>query len=184
MKFSAAVSSIFLAGSAVAVPTTVQTDKPQTFDVVAVKPSSPIEDFVVGAASRGLLLDLANQNATCEGENDQATFYIEGSKLFLYSDDKPQQIFVDRSGMGQGITGYVDEGSSFPRNGELEGWAINASGDLTFAGNNFLACPGSIEGAWRIWADAGVLQPGGSQGCVSFVAHTLPNDEPVSCHYS
>ncbi|KAG6069219.1 hypothetical protein E4U32_002354 [Claviceps aff. humidiphila group G2b] len=184
MKFSAAVSSIFLAGSAIAVPTTIQTDKPQTFDVVAVKPSSPIEDFAMGAASRGLLLDLPNQNATCEGENDQATFYIEGSKLFLYSDDKPQQIFVDRSGMGQGITGYVDEGSSFPRNGELEGWAINASGDLTFAGNNFLACPGSIEGAWRIWADAGVLQPGGSQGCVSFVAHTLPNDEPVSCHYS
>lgn len=100
MKFSAAVSSIFLAGSAIAVPTTVQTDKPQTFDVVAVKPSSPIQDFAVGAASRGLLLDLPNQNATCEGENDQATFYIEGSKLFLYSDDKPQQIFVDRSGMG------------------------------------------------------------------------------------
>lgn len=100
MKFSAAVSSIFLAGSVVAVPTTVQTDKPQTFDVVAVKPSSPIQDFAVGAASRGLLLDLVNQNATCEGENDQATFYIEGSKLFLYSDDKPQQIFVDRSGMG------------------------------------------------------------------------------------
>ncbi|KAG6005467.1 hypothetical protein E4U21_007936 [Claviceps maximensis] len=184
MKFSAAILSVVMAGSALAMPA-ASCPKLKTFDLTALRPSSPIQDFSVGASNRGLLLNLADQNATCKGENKRATFFLDGTKLLLYSDDgnTRQQIFVDRSGMGQGIMGYGDAGSRFSRYAESEGWTINASGNLEFAGNNFLACPGAPDGSWRVWASS-VQRPGGSEGCLGFVAHVVPNDNPVSCHYS
>ncbi|KAG5980485.1 hypothetical protein E4U55_003984 [Claviceps digitariae] len=187
MKFSAAVFSVAMAGCALALPASCPSPvgpKPKTFDLTAVRPGSPIQNLSVGAASKGLLLNLANQNATCKGENKLATFRLDGSKLFLYSDDEtPQQIFVDPSGMGQGIVGYADAGSRFSRYAQTGPWSINASGDLEFAGKNFLACPGALDGAWRVWANF-VERPGGSEGCLDFVAHVEPIDKPVSCHYS
>lgn len=100
MKFSAAVSSIFMASSALALtPTHPVFSKP--FDVTASRPDSPIHLKALSAAKKGLLLNLPKQNATCHGENNQATLYLEDSKLFLYSNEnKPQLMFVDRSGMG------------------------------------------------------------------------------------
>ncbi|KAG6011780.1 hypothetical protein E4U54_007908 [Claviceps lovelessii] len=187
MKFSAALFSAAMAGSALAMPASCPRPvdpKPKTFDLVALRPSSPIQNFPVSATNKGLLLNVAHQNATCKGENNRATFRLDGSKLFLYSDgDKPQQMMVDRSGMGQGVMQYVDAGSSWSRNGESEGWSINASGNLEFGGNNFLACPGAIDGAWGIWANV-VSRPGGIEGCLDFVAHVVPVDDPVSCRYS
>ncbi|GAB0133557.1 hypothetical protein EsDP_00001964 [Epichloe bromicola] len=183
MKFSVAVSSIFMACSALAVPATNPV-RHKAFDVMASHPHSPIHEAALGAAKKGLFLNLPKQKATCNGENNRATLYLEGSKLFLYSDDdKPQLIFVDRSGMGRGIIGYVDAGQSFPRNSEVDGWSINSKGALVFDGSDLQACPNSIDGAWSVWM-SGVQKPGGIEGCLGFNALVVPNEKPVSCQYS
>lgn len=94
MKFTTV--ALALAGTALAAPT-----KPQAFDIMSLRSASPIH-FASLSASRGsFFLNLPNQNAQCNGENNRATLYLQGSKLFLYSaGDKAQQVFVDRSGMG------------------------------------------------------------------------------------
>ncbi|QPH12637.1 hypothetical protein C2857_004891 [Epichloe festucae Fl1] len=182
MKFSAAVSSIFMACSALAVPATNPV-RPKAFEVTASRPDSPIHLAVLSAAEKGLFLKLPKQNAICKGENNRATLYLEGSKLFLYSDDnKPQLIFVDRSGMGKGVIGYVDAGHDFPRNSEADGWSIS-NGALLFDGTGLQACPNSIDGAWSVWLK-GVHNPGGNEGCLGFDARVSPNEKPVSCQYS
>lgn len=105
MKFSAVIASIFMAGPALASPT-IEPIYPRAFYIMAVQPSWPLHSDFVAAANMGLLLGLPNQNATCKEtgcqvEKNRATFYIEDSSLYLYSDDKkPQMVFVDRSGMG------------------------------------------------------------------------------------
>lgn len=73
----------------------------QAFDIMALRPASPIH-FAPLSASKGLLfLSLPQQDAQCNGENNQATFYLQDSKLFLYSDgDTAQQVYVDRLGTG------------------------------------------------------------------------------------
>lgn len=87
-----------LAASAIAAPQKT----PATFDVMALRSTSPIHFAEVSAAKGGLFLNLPHANATCEGKSSgYATFYIENEELVLYScqGDK-QRVFVDRSGMG------------------------------------------------------------------------------------
>lgn len=94
MKFT--TMSLALAGTALAAPS-----KPQAFDIMALRSASPIHFASLSASKGSLFLNLPKQDARCNGENNRATFYLQGSKLFLYSEgDKAQQIFVDRSGMG------------------------------------------------------------------------------------
>ena len=92
MKLSAAVASLAGAGSALAT----------TFELIALRPDSPIHFAPFSAAHSSLFLYLPHQNASCEGEHpNRATFYIKQGRLFLYSKDgETQEIFVDRSGMG------------------------------------------------------------------------------------
>ncbi|KAG6027252.1 hypothetical protein E4U41_000995 [Claviceps citrina] len=186
MKFSAVfVSSAVMAGFALAVPTTNQV-LTKGFDIVALRAASPIHEAHMSAARKGLLLNLPKQNATCKSTTKNwATFHLEGSKLFLYSDDPEQQqlLFTDRSGMGQGLLGYVNAGDGLPRNAEVDGWSVDANGVLTFDGAGLQACPGATDGAWRVWLD-GLDRPGFSDGCVHFVARTVPLLCPASCHYN
>lgn len=78
---------------------------------------------------------------------------------------------------------YSDSDTNMSPNAEVNGWSIDATGALVFAGTNVQACPGSIDGAWQVWL-AGVQNPGGNKGCLGFVAHMVPVDHPVSCRYS
>ncbi|KAJ0418386.1 hypothetical protein BJY00DRAFT_324900 [Aspergillus carlsbadensis] len=156
---------------------------PDTFGLVAINSGGPAHYAGFNAARRGLFAGYSGQDADCEEEPDSgfATFYIEDGGLFLYGPAN-QRVFVDRSGMGQGIIGYMNDGETGPRNGELTGWAINAENHLQFAGSDFLACP--LEDGFRIWAAQGFQTPGGSQGCVGVAARVERVAEPNSCTYS
>ncbi|KAH6609117.1 hypothetical protein Trco_002463 [Trichoderma cornu-damae] len=176
----AALSLVF--SSATAAPNPA----PATFDVMALRSASPIHFARVEAARSALFLGLPGQNATCKGEHsDHATFYVANEELFLYSCTGPKQkIFVDRSGMGQGVLGYMTGDQSLPRYGETKGWEVDTSSNLVFKGSGLLACPNSIDGAWKIWLNVGIAQPGGSKGCLGITARTLENKKPVSCRYT
>jgi hypothetical protein len=85
---------------------------------------------------------------------------------------------------GQGKIGYTVGDESGPRNGERTGWAINEQNHLQFDGSDLIACPNSIDGAYSIWASAGVANPAGNQDCVGIAARVEKDTTPVSCTYS
>ncbi|KAF3353832.1 hypothetical protein VdG1_04561 [Verticillium dahliae VDG1] len=115
-----------------------------------------------------------------------ATFYLnDDGGLYLYSTSAtPQQLYADRSGMGQGNLGYTTGAQPPPRNGERTGWVLDEVGDLTLNGAGFIACPNSIDGAWSLWVSAGVNQPGGNEGCLSISARATEVKNPDSCVYT
>ncbi|PTB37616.1 uncharacterized protein TrAFT101_005506 [Trichoderma asperellum] len=182
MLFQTISALSLLLSSAVAAPR----NAPAAFDVMALRSASPIHFAQVNAASRGLFLNLPQSNATCEGKSSgYATFYIENEELVLYSTEgEKQKVFVDRSGMGQGVIQYITGDQGIPRYAELKGWAIDANQNLVFKGEGFVACPDSIDGAWSIWLGEGLDQPGGNTGCLGFTARTLENKKPVGCEYT
>ncbi|KAL7796719.1 hypothetical protein V8C37DRAFT_371266 [Trichoderma ceciliae] len=180
LQFITTLSLIFSSAAAVPHP------GPATFDIIALRSASPIHFAQVSAARSGLFLRLPHQNATCKGESSgHATFYVANEELVLYScEGEAQTVFVDRSGMGQGIVGYVTGNPSLPRYGELKGWRIDANNNLWFKDSGLVACPNSIDNSWRIWLNLGLSQPGGSEGCLGITARTLKNTKPVSCRYT
>ncbi|KAL7807081.1 hypothetical protein V8C26DRAFT_415327 [Trichoderma gracile] len=183
MKFQLLSLVSLLLSSTTAAPSP---PKPKTFDVMALRSASPIHFAQVSAVKSGLFLNLPAQNATCKGEGSgHATFFVENEELVLYScEGVKQKVFVDRSGMGQGIVGYITGDAPLPRYGELKGWKVDASQNLWFKDTALIACPNSIDGSWRIWLGLGLQTPGGNQGCLGFTARTLPNAKPVSCRYT
>ncbi|KAH6688988.1 hypothetical protein F5X68DRAFT_189749 [Plectosphaerella plurivora] len=158
------------------------------FGVMALRSASPIHFATLSAAQTKLALHLPEQNAQCEGEEELgAVFYIKNGELYLYGpSNAPQQIYVDRSGMGQGNVGYFDKNTaSGPRNGELTGWAI-VDENLTFAGDGLLACPSNADGTgpWYVWAPVGINEPAGNKGCLGFSARAIPLTDPSRCTYT
>ncbi|KAL4922116.1 hypothetical protein BDW62DRAFT_172960 [Aspergillus aurantiobrunneus] len=179
MKFTSASVAASLALTATAQPTT-----PETFGLIAIHSGSGVQNSGFNAALGSLFAGLPSQNATCDGPDDGfATFYIQDQSLFLHGPNQ-QQIYVDRSGMGQGKVGYTSGDLSPPRNGELTGWAINKDNHLQFDGKDLLACPGSIGGAYSIWAPAGIDNPAGNKNCVGVAARVEKTQNPQSCTYS
>ncbi|EHK21077.1 uncharacterized protein TRIVIDRAFT_83634 [Trichoderma virens Gv29-8] len=158
----------------------------RTFDVMALHSASPIHFAQMSAARSGLFLNLPQQNATCKGESSgHATFYIANEELVLYScEGEKQKVFVDRSGMGQGIVGYITGSQSLPRYGESKGWRVDKDKNLFFKDAGLIACPHSIDGSWRIWLGLGFTAPGGNKDCLGMSARTLDNKTPISCHYT
>jgi hypothetical protein len=141
------------------------------------------------SARTGNILDVTNNtDASCDYgiKNDFATFLLaDDTTLNLYkTDNPPQQLYADRSGMGQGKLGYTTGAQPPPRNSERTGWAVSDAGVLTFNEKNFIACPGALGGGFSIWVSAGVDQPGGNSGCFPVQAHVEEVEEPVSCWYS
>ncbi|KAL4952098.1 hypothetical protein BDW69DRAFT_168577 [Aspergillus filifer] len=200
MKFSSfAAVAATLAATAVAQPASSATSQPsgtsapsstpgpETFGIVAIASGEAVQYSGFNAALGSLFAGLPSQNASCKGTDDGfATFYIKDKALYLYgSEDATQEFYVDRSGMGQGKIGYTTgDASSGPRNGERTGWAIDKNNHLQFAGNDFLACPNSVDGAYSIWAPSGVAQPAGNEGCIGIAARVVKSDHPVACTYS
>ncbi|KAF5020045.1 hypothetical protein F66182_7926 [Fusarium sp. NRRL 66182] len=162
--------------------------KSTRFEALALRSASPIHFAGLQAANGGLALRLPKQNANCgkrKGDNT-AVFNLVGDELFLYRKSTPhQQIWVDRSGMGQGVTGYTDS-KSFPRNAETKGWKVDKYGNLNFKGQSLVACPISKEenGPWSIWVSTGNPNPGFNKGCLGFSARTFDVKNPASCKYT
>lgn len=70
-----------------------------------------------------------------------------------------------------------------PKNSERTGWAINDKNHLQFDGNDLIACPNSIDGAWSIWA-SGVANPAGNKNCTGIAARVEETKNPNACKYT
>jgi hypothetical protein len=162
------------------------------FGIMALRSASPIHFAQVDAALGSIFLNLPSQNATCDDGTkpttaEYATFTLsDGGGLYLYAASAtPQQLYVDRSGMGQGKLGYTTGAQPGPRNSERTGFTLDQYDDLSFNGAGFLACPNSIDGAWSVWVDTNVSNPGGNSGCLGFNARAVKiAGTPNSCLYT
>lgn len=85
--------------------------------------------------------------------------------------------------IGQGKIGYTTGAQPAPKNAERKGWT-QKDGHLQFGGNDLIACPNSIDGAWSIWASAGVSNPAGNTDCVGIAARVEETAKPNGCSYT
>ncbi|KUI63317.1 hypothetical protein VM1G_11039 [Cytospora mali] len=194
MKFQLLTAAF--AATAAAVPalrtrqsngTTIGDNEP--FGLMALRSGSAIHFSSFSASQNGIQIGLDSQGASCDStDSNDATFYLSNGALYLLTPSNiTQELYTDRSGMGQGVLQYstTPGGYQAGRNSETTGWVIDAAGDLTFDGADFIACPNSIDDAWSAWISAGVSQPGGSTGCVGVVARTVKAVQtPAVCTYS
>ncbi|RSL51333.1 hypothetical protein CEP53_008466 [Fusarium sp. AF-6] len=175
-----------LIGLAAPAPADTKIVSNPSFQVISLRSASDIHFSKVTAANSSLFLGLADQGASCDrGEKpDAATFYLKNGELYLYkTDNPPQQIYADRSGMGQGRLGYITGAQSPPRNAELTGWEIDGDGNLTLEGASLRACVGAND-AWVVWVSVGSANPNGYDECLGFTARTGNIEDPVSCLYT
>ena len=157
------------------------------FGIMALRSASPIHFAQTSAESSRLYLSAPNSDAQCAGDNNgSAVFYLKDGGLYLYTADgaPAQQLWVDASGMGQGIMGYSTGGQGIPGRASTTGFALDANNNLNFMGNGFLACPNAPNGGWSIWVAAGTSNPGGNQDCLGFSARAVENSKPFTCEYS
>lgn len=98
MQLKNVVCAASLAATAAALPAA----QSNTFGVVAIHSGSSVQYSSFNAAKSSIFAGLRSQNASCERNKEQdATFYIKDGALYLYDRSAtPQEIFVDRSGMG------------------------------------------------------------------------------------
>ncbi|CAI6338909.1 unnamed protein product [Periconia digitata] len=187
MQFTTAFLASAAAMTASALPQAgVTIPENARFGLITIRSGSPIQNLPIQAAARGLYVGLPSQNSTCDVERDTnyATFYLEDTELHLHAASAyPQTMFVDRSGMGQGIVGYTSGAEPVVRNGERKGWALNENNELEFNGVGLQACPNAIDGAWRLWL-AGSSNPGGYTNCTGVSAVAYKTDNPISCLYT
>lgn len=96
------LKNIVFAASLAATTTAVPATQSNTFGVVAIHSGSSVQYSSFNAAKSSIFAGLPSQNASCARPNEQdATFYIKNGALYLYDESAtPQEIFVDRSGMG------------------------------------------------------------------------------------
>lgn len=201
-----ATLALTAATCAMAAPAPQSAGQPNTnpdlviFGVVTEQPGGKLQGNGWGAMHKGLFTgDSPQEGASCNGEYQQFAYFVlnkaESGTLSLYTDGKPwQQLFVDRSGMGQGMLQYTTGAEPAPRNAERGGWAIDENNILSFAGNDkFLACPGGPNNSFRVLPDVGIENPAGYSGCTGIRAVAQISDPdpkavdpqyPVMCHYS
>lgn len=181
--------NLFLAASAAtavsALPAASESQL-KTFNLVSIHSGSAVQYAGFNAAKSSLFAGLSSQNATCTRPKEQtATFYIKDGALYLFDQSAtPQEFYVDRSGMGQGKIGYTTGAQPAPKNSERTGWAIDQNNHLQFAGSDMIACPNSIDGAWSIWASAGVANPAGNKDCTGIAARVEETTNPNGCKYT
>ncbi|KAH6884795.1 hypothetical protein B0T10DRAFT_444729 [Thelonectria olida] len=179
------IKALLLAPLAAAGIVSAAPSKPVNFEVLALRSASDIHFQPLQAARGGFYLRLPNQKAVCAAKSDNSvTLQLIDGELQLYkSSGTRQRVFVDRSGMGQGVLRYTS-GDGLPRNGERKSWKINSNGDLTFNGAGLIACPHAISNSWTVWVNAGNANPGGNKDCVPFTARTIKTAKPNSCKYT
>lgn len=161
----------------------------EPFSLVSIRSGSTLQYASFSAAQNGLLLSLPSQNATCDSSAtpNYATFYLSQGALYLSTPSNvTQELYTDRSGMGQGVLQYsTTPGGYLPgKNSETTGWVVDEVGDLTFDGSSFIACPDSIDGSWSVWLSTGVANPAGNTNCTGVGARTVKSASPEVCTYS
>lgn len=155
------------------------------FGLIAIRSGSDVHLQSFQASQSQIFIGLADQNATCDTESEFASFSLsDDGSLNLYSTDAPfQTAYVDASGMGQGVFGYVTGAEPTPTNAQKTAFTLDANNDLTFNNATFLACP-YTNGSYSVWVNAGVANPGGNTDCLGIVVRATVLDNPVSCTYS
>jgi hypothetical protein len=160
----------------------------EVFQAVALRSASPVHHTYLQASENGLFLKLKDQGASCDSgvKADAATFSIDKKtgEVLLYSTGNPrQQLFTDRSGMGQGVLQYRTGAQPLCTRCEQDKWAINEDGHLQYDGKDFRACP-LDDGSYSVWVSAGVDNPGGNKDCLGFSLITSKVEKPVGCLYT
>lgn len=161
------------------------------FSIMSLRSASPIHYGHLQAANSGFLINTPKQNASCSEDVNYASFKLsDAGELYLNTANPPQQAYVDRSGMGQGVFQYTTGAQGAPRNSERTGFALDADSNLVFKDQTgqeigFLACPNALPGGYSVWlGGSGVTNPGGNENCVGFSARAVKEDKPVSCSYT
>ncbi|KAL8381532.1 hypothetical protein RB595_005687 [Gaeumannomyces hyphopodioides] len=192
MHFNTIAASAVLATASAAAVLPRQAPVPEpvapntAFQLLSLHSGSDVHFQYVSAANNSLWLKLADQKAACDKTSDGlAQFRLVDDGLFLYRTSySQQQIWTDRSGMGQGITGYTTGVQPVPsRNGERGPFVLDQYNTLTLNGTSFLACP-ETDGAYRLWTGAGASEPAGSKGCLGVSLRAVPVSQPNGCLYT
>lgn len=157
------------------------------FGLTAIRSGTDVHLSTFQAANGSFFAGMTTQGASCDAgatNANTATFWLgDDGSLHLYSSDAPfQQAYVDASGMGQGIFGYTTGAQPAPANGQEDSFALDASDNLSFNGNSFIACP--YNEGYTIWANAGVDNPAGNENCTSIAVLATKVDTPISCTYT
>ncbi|KAI5291353.1 hypothetical protein KEM54_005206 [Ascosphaera aggregata] len=193
MRFSTVAATLACAASAIAAPAACPapssgSDNASTskaFGVVSIHSGNAVHYAGWAATQNRLVAGVTDQGASCDRgvKSNSATFYIKDGSLYLYAQPAtPQEVWVDRSGMGQGIMGYTTGAQPAPKNSERKGWSIDENDHLLFDGVSFLACPG--KDGHSLWVSTGTDRPGYNENCVGIAARVVEINEPVGCLYS
>ncbi|TPX06817.1 uncharacterized protein E0L32_002313 [Thyridium curvatum] len=183
MHFTTFIASVLAGSASAAVVRQAQPPPPPAdgtpFNLIALRSASDIHFTHFGATHSGIFLGLKEQAASCDkGPATEATFYLEDGNMFLYAASAtPQQLYVDTV-LG-GRVAYTTGAQPTPPGGERGPWKLDEAGDLSFNGNDLLACPQGTDGAWAVYAGEGQ-----GEGCLGFSARAAPVQDPNGCLYS
>lgn len=205
MKFTVAAAAASMAAISSALPQASSPfPRPEAGDVfrlMSLRTGTEIQYGNVQASQGSLVINSpAENNKTCAINGDRenvtdginyASFSIneETGSVDIYTFNPPLQLYVDRSGMGQGNLRYTTGVQPIGKNQERGPFKINDDGDLVFAAGGltgdvgFQACPGAVGGGWKIWL-SGVDKPAGSEGCTPFTMKALKEDPIMKCIYT
>ncbi|KAF2130306.1 hypothetical protein P153DRAFT_365930 [Dothidotthia symphoricarpi CBS 119687] len=194
MKFTTATLAAATAAIVSAYPSGTASNDTQiavgdVFRLMTIRSASDLQYGSVQASNGGLLVNQPDQGASCDETVNYASFRLtEAGDLYLNTANPPQQIFVDRSGMGQGVIQFTTGVQGIGRNQERGPFAIQ-DGNLVFAQHNnlpptgFQACPGAKNGGYSLWL-SGAENPGGNSGCLGVLVKAVKEDKPISCAYT
>lgn len=111
MRFSLAAATLACASAVAAAPAACpaptggnQSTTSKTFGVMSIHSGSSVHYAGWGASLNTLGAGLKDQGASCDAgeKTNTATFYIQDGALYLYAQSAtPQEVWVDRSGMGK-----------------------------------------------------------------------------------
>ncbi|CAN8105521.1 unnamed protein product [Discula destructiva] len=155
------------------------------FGLMALRSGSEVHFLPFQAYNSSISAGSVDMGATCDTDSSSAYFTLNAAgELDLYSTDAPwQTAFVDASGMGQGIFGYTTGAQPMVENGQRGVFAFDASDNLSFNGQGFLACP-KTDGTFSIWVSTGAASPGGNTDCVGISVRGTKAAAAVSCLYT
>jgi hypothetical protein len=159
------------------------------FSIMALRSASPVHHTQIQAINGAYYLGNPDQGAQCGPVNpNYAQFFLtkEGD-LYLYTPNPPEQTFIDRSGMGQGVMGYTQGVMPIGRNQERGPFIINDEGNVvlnaTGGAVGFQACPNALGGGYSVWLE-GATNPGGNSDCIPFTAKAVKENNILKCDYS
>jgi hypothetical protein len=188
-----AVLASLVAAAAAAPAPQVGTPNPDLsyFQIMALRSASPIHFGQFNAAQESIWLNYQGQNASCmAGTTDGPAYFQLNSAdktLWLYASGNPrQELYADRSGMGQGKLGYTTGAQPAPKNAEREGWEVDETGNISFNGAGLIACRSGAEDPFSVWVSTGVEKPAGHTECYGMSARTVEVefDNLQDCYYS